>query len=126
MAACSTITYASAFLFLEVPMLTQPHLLALLTFKIYSFLSHQSKHESSGLFKKKKKKKKSSLSLIAQLLLCNIYCSSGDFTNLELFYKFHKYTIYSSLDPAVNSMRKEYRFGVPDIYSNSEGGKQRQ
>lgn len=70
-------------------------------------------------------KKKSSLSLIAQLLLCNIYSSSGDFTSLEMFYKPHKYTTLSSLNSVVNSMRKEQRVGVPDIYSNSEGRKQR-
>lgn len=68
--------------------------------------------------------KKSYLSLIAQLRLCNIYSSSGDFTSLEMFYKPHKYTTNSSLNPVVNCMRKEQRVGVPDIDSNSEGGKQ--
>lgn len=64
------------------------------------------------------------MSLIAQLLLCNIYSSSGDFTSLETFYKPHKYATNSSLVPVVNSMRKEQRVGFPDIDSNLEGGKQ--
>lgn len=101
-------------------MLTQPHFLVFCVFKIYHFLAHESKYESSALQKKPQTQKQN---LIAQFLLCNIYCSSGDFTNLEMLFKSHKYTTYSGLHPVVNYMRKEHRFGVLDIYTNSEGGK---